>query len=99
FYRFMDLYVFFQADDGIRDFHVTGVQTCALPISALHIAELVVVQTRTTNAFFIQFKTQWFYQVQTGTGIGSQPNDIARVRRNFRLKKHYVYQFAYLLKG
>src|SRR5690606_40523204 len=24
---------FFQEDDGIRDFHVTGVQTCALPIS------------------------------------------------------------------
>src|SRR5690606_41089129 len=22
-----------QAEDGIRDFHVTGVQTCALPIS------------------------------------------------------------------
>src|SRR5690606_11246009 len=29
---------FFQAEDGIRDFHVTGVQTCALPIfeHALH---------------------------------------------------------------
>src|SRR5690606_41006409 len=25
---------FFQADDGIRVFHVTGVQTCALPISS-----------------------------------------------------------------
>src|SRR5690606_39654659 len=25
---------FFQAEDGIRDFHVTGVQTCALPIYA-----------------------------------------------------------------
>src|SRR5690606_35876615 len=25
---------FFQAEDGIRDFHVTGVQTCALPISS-----------------------------------------------------------------
>src|SRR5690606_40087726 len=25
-------YYFFQAEDGIRDFHVTGVQTCALPI-------------------------------------------------------------------
>src|SRR5690606_20742777 len=25
---------FFQAEDGIRDFHVTGVQTCALPILA-----------------------------------------------------------------
>src|SRR5690606_17811925 len=24
---------FFQAEDGIRDLHVTGVQTCALPIS------------------------------------------------------------------
>src|SRR5438874_11370645 len=29
------LYVFFfQAEDGIRDLYVTGVQTCALPISA-----------------------------------------------------------------
>src|SRR5690606_40421031 len=27
------LLFFFQAEDGIRDFHVTGVQTCALPIS------------------------------------------------------------------
>src|SRR5690606_40161936 len=26
------LFLFFQAEDGIRDFHVTGVQTCALPI-------------------------------------------------------------------
>src|SRR5207253_8090604 len=26
---------FFQAEDGIRDGHVTGVQTCALPISWL----------------------------------------------------------------
>src|SRR5690606_39641727 len=27
---------FFQAEDGIRDFHVTGVQTCALPIFRLY---------------------------------------------------------------
>src|SRR5690606_39510071 len=27
-----NLFFFFQAEDGIRDFHVTGVQTCALPI-------------------------------------------------------------------
>src|SRR5207302_4520581 len=32
---------FFQAEDGIRDFHVTGVQTCALPIFAEEVAELV----------------------------------------------------------
>src|SRR5207302_6316656 len=29
---FLYLFFFFQAEDGIRDFHVTGVQTCALPI-------------------------------------------------------------------
>src|SRR5256885_8462960 len=28
-------FFFFQAEDGIRDYKVTGVQTCALPISAL----------------------------------------------------------------
>src|SRR6266511_4432513 len=30
----LHLFFFFQAEDGIRDFHVTGVQTCALPISS-----------------------------------------------------------------
>src|SRR6266702_5291252 len=29
----MFIFFFFQAEDGIRDGHVTGVQTCALPIS------------------------------------------------------------------
>src|SRR5690606_40765155 len=29
---FLSSSFFFQAEDGIRDFHVTGVQTCALPI-------------------------------------------------------------------
>src|SRR5256885_4168668 len=28
------LFFFFQAEDGIRDYKVTGVQTCALPISS-----------------------------------------------------------------
>src|SRR5690606_34923409 len=31
---------FFQAEDGIRDFHVTGVQTCALPISPVTIEKI-----------------------------------------------------------
>src|SRR5256884_212579 len=30
----VDMFFFFQAEDGIRDVAVTGVQTCALPISA-----------------------------------------------------------------
>src|SRR5207237_8318811 len=31
-YGFFVLFFFFQAEDGIRDSSVTGVQTCALPI-------------------------------------------------------------------
>src|SRR5690606_24563040 len=40
------LHFFFQAEDGIRDFHVTGVQTCALPISS---ARVVPAPTSTTS--------------------------------------------------
>src|SRR5205807_4894112 len=29
------IFFFFQAEDGIRDYKVTGLQTCALPISEL----------------------------------------------------------------
>src|SRR5690625_7011376 len=32
--RLRAIFFFFQAEDGIRDGHVTGVQTCALPISS-----------------------------------------------------------------
>src|SRR5688500_19978063 len=35
------LSVFFQAEDGIRYYKVTGVQTCALPISVLDIQSIV----------------------------------------------------------
>src|SRR2546426_1381320 len=31
---FIFFFFFFQAEDGIRDYKVTGVQTCALPISS-----------------------------------------------------------------
>src|SRR5207253_7397968 len=39
---------FFQAEDGIRDGHVTGVQTCALPILTRHVqvAEMVLERAK-----------------------------------------------------
>src|SRR5262249_59923031 len=41
------MYVFFfQAEDGIRDWSVTGVQTCALPILALLRVERLAVRPR-----------------------------------------------------
>src|SRR5690606_11233178 len=39
------IFFFFQAEDGIRDFHVTGVQTCALPIAGREI-QIAHVGTR-----------------------------------------------------
>src|SRR5205807_5289618 len=39
------LIFFFQAEDGIRDYKVTGVQTCALPICDAAAAALTAVVT------------------------------------------------------
>src|SRR5207302_8222011 len=41
-------FFFFQAEDGIRDFHVTGVQTCALPI----FLALILHETRQPPAYY-----------------------------------------------
>src|SRR5690606_39680526 len=43
------LYFFFQAEGGIRVFHVTGVQTCALPIWPSPIAANEVIVTPSTS--------------------------------------------------
>src|SRR5256885_9854362 len=40
---------FFQAEDGIRDYKVTGVQTCALPISQPYPTSSVFLVTNLTN--------------------------------------------------
>src|ERR1039457_2285539 len=39
----MEFYFFFQAEDGIRDYKVTGVQTCALPIWLSGVAVVVAI--------------------------------------------------------
>src|SRR5690606_39489644 len=41
------VFFFFQAEDGIRDFHVTGVQTCALPILSRSSTAVVVTRRET----------------------------------------------------
>src|SRR5256885_340609 len=45
---------FFQAEDGIRDYKVTGVQTCALPISPVASARSVASRLTSTNNRSIQ---------------------------------------------
>src|SRR5256885_10131754 len=40
-----DDFFFFQAEDGIRDYKVTGVQTCALPISTASATPMKMAET------------------------------------------------------
>src|SRR5256885_8863899 len=40
---YIEICFFFQAEDGIRDYKVTGVQTCALPISSFLLLYRLVV--------------------------------------------------------
>ena len=46
---------FFQAEDGIRDIGVTGVQTCALPISGLSLSKYVQLNVYIKSLSFVDF--------------------------------------------
>src|SRR5215475_14943554 len=59
---------FFQAEDGIRDFHVTGVQTCALPISLRQYYYFCLDHVREYNAAWDYFR-------------GMSATEIERMRR------------------
>src|SRR5688572_31061815 len=83
-------FFFFQAEDGIRDLTVTGVQTCALPISNTHTAS---VQGRPAAAMDSDgdFVLTWTSNGQDGGADGinrseehtselqSQPNLVCRL--------------------
>src|SRR3989454_6565501 len=47
----MFFFFFFQAEDGIRDYKVTGVQTCALPIPIALNPNLGTVSTMPTEGY------------------------------------------------
>src|SRR5699024_11262964 len=49
-------FFFFQAEDGIRDRNVTGVQTCALPISATHVSP--AASAARTGSGVVEFGTR-----------------------------------------
>ena len=52
-------FFFFQAEDGIRDYKVTGVQTCALPIWALLQRERGIIKSGGAAAARIGKYKKW----------------------------------------
>src|SRR6266446_7949262 len=74
------LFFFFQAEDGIRDYKVTGVQTCALPIS---VARYEPGEMPGTTEIAIVVEDGWQHR-----GLGSLLLDAllaAAERRNLRV--------------
>src|SRR2546421_13031411 len=90
-------FFFFQAEDGIRDLIVTGVQTCALPIS-LHVYQ--AIQESTPGAQNMLVMGPWFH----GGWSRSDGDVLGNVR--FGSKTSVFYReniefpfFSYWLKG
>src|SRR5690606_41029624 len=68
-----------QAEDGIRDFHVTGVQTCALPISvedkirivlSVLSGEMTIAEAARRNKVSEQSVSRWKAQFLEGGRAG-----------------------------
>src|SRR2546426_3727905 len=66
---FLFLFFFFQAEDGIRDYKVTGVQTCALPIYSMEGLEEVLSNYTGNKTFASNFFTKFIF--------GHEPFDYA----------------------
>src|SRR6266511_3486722 len=71
------LFFCFQAEDGIRVFHVTGVQTCALPISVPPEKTWKCTASRSLPG-----------SVRIGRFCPGQPDAVRRMLRAFHLPQH-----------
>src|SRR6266511_4902218 len=71
-----DCFFFFQAEDGIRDFHVTGVQTCALPISLANTTRRVRRPTLRVPALL----SEWELSREEGRARGWRLRERVRAR-------------------
>src|SRR5690625_7005136 len=79
----MFIIFFFQAEDGIRDGHVTGVQTCALPICSLPRMGCLPLLLRYRGHLIITWL--WAPSAATGNNSSSYPYPH---RLNYRSEEH-----------
>src|SRR5438067_8880454 len=79
---------FFQAEDGIRDRNVTGVQTCALPIFKGEVTKIEVDLDANTRPAAAP-KTQRIAP-DVLRDVTPQPPDLAKARREKRSEERRV---------
>src|SRR3712207_7225744 len=98
------VFFFFQAEDGIRDIGVTGVQTCALPIS------LIIVETDVDMEIpsgFHGLAGAFFYLLPISLGLMLGQNDLNLIGFvvsqcaciHVGLIVHFLQRFLYFLAG
>src|SRR5215204_906102 len=80
--RIKCFFFFFQAEDGIRDHCVTGVQTCALPIfppgatrGLLKIRVWPDTATEPDETFSVVFSNPTAVEIEDGVGVGTIVDD------------------------
>ena len=76
------VFFFFQAEDGIRDFHVTGVQTCALPIFTLdetyELIDMYYEEGGEVENFFMMILEEYAKSM----GLGNKFKEIIKQQQN-----------------
>src|SRR5687767_15486794 len=80
-------FFFFQAEDGIRDKLVTGVQTCALPISRVHRLQRAA-RRHLAAPFFLQTDRRAEGHVRVESVL--RPKDARRRSRDARSEERRV---------
>src|SRR2546427_7061291 len=96
-YYFFFFFFFFQAEDGIRDLTVTGVQTCALPIfpglddeQARIIAATLDAEggpVRLINGYFVNGQAPGTRSEEHTSELQSQSNLVCRLLLEKKKKK------------
>src|SRR5258708_30932809 len=81
------MFFFFQAEDGIRDDLVTGVQTCALPISHL---SCPVLPRPDLGRMHCPCHEGWF-EIRNGEPVAGPPRDRKSTRLN---SSHQIISYA-----
>src|SRR5262249_59893081 len=69
---------FFQAEDGIRDWSVTGVQTCALPIWLTRLSVPLPVEAHTISVRLLGRDALMLDDSSTTIAPGGPPREIGR---------------------
>src|SRR5690606_39531038 len=75
----LEFFFYFQAEDGIRDFHVTGVQTCALPISLHSFNDMYTIQYEPLGINEKYTEHTWSFPLEAGGTMSHRARRVVKL--------------------